>query len=87
MTPAPAPASASVPGSGLSSGPAVPLVVPLRTVDPARIGTRQFAHHRIRLTIDHEPLTGVTPDMLLWWFSHLGGTMPTRAARTRVSLH
>jgi hypothetical protein len=52
------------------------LIVPLRTVDPGRISMQEFAHHRIRLTIDHEPLAGVTPDMLLWWFSHLAGTMP-----------
>jgi hypothetical protein len=27
------------------------------------------------MTIDHEPLTGVTPEMLLWWFRNIGGEM------------
>jgi hypothetical protein len=26
----------------------------------------------MRVTIDHEPLAGVTPGMLLWWFQHIG---------------
>jgi hypothetical protein len=32
-------------------------------------------HHRRRVTIVHRPLAGVTPAMLLDWFTHLGGTL------------
>ena len=26
----------------------------------------------MRVTIDHQPLAGITPGMLLWWFRHIG---------------
>ena len=26
----------------------------------------------MRVTIDHQPLAGITPPMLLWWFRHIG---------------
>ncbi len=26
----------------------------------------------MRVTIDHQPLAGITPAMLLWWFQHIG---------------
>jgi hypothetical protein len=29
-------------------------------------------HHRLRVTIDHQPLAGITPAMLAWWFRHIG---------------
>jgi hypothetical protein len=32
-------------------------------------------HRRRQVTIDHQPLAGVTPEMLLDWFTHLGGTI------------
>ena len=54
----------------------IPLLHPLRTVDDSRVSIQHFAHRRLRMTIDHEPLAGVTPEMLLWWFRHIGGTMP-----------
>ncbi len=54
----------------------IPLIYPLRTVDPERVSIRHFAHRRLRMTIDHEPLEGITPEMVLWWFRHIGGTMP-----------
>ena len=46
-----------------------PVLYPLRPVDTAA------PHQRRRVTIDHRPLAGVTPQMLLDWFTHLGGTM------------
>ncbi|CUR62508.1 conserved hypothetical protein [metagenome] len=52
--------------------PPRPLVHPLRTSDPARSTIRWLPHRRMRVTIDHEPLAGVTPAMLLWWFQHIG---------------
>ncbi len=48
---------------------------PLRTVREDRVSVQEFPHRRLRITIDHEPLQGVTPEMLLDWFSHIGETM------------
>jgi len=48
---------------------------PLRTVREDRVSIQEFPHRRLRVTIDHEPLQGVTPEMLLDWFSHIGETM------------
>lgn len=54
----------------------LPVLHPLRTVDPERVDVQHLANHRVRLTIDHEPLEGLTPDDVLWWFRNIGGTMP-----------
>ena len=53
----------------------LPLAYPLRAVAGDRVSIREFPHRRLRITIDHEPLRGVTPQMLLQWFSHIGDTM------------
>lgn len=52
-----------------------PVLYPLRTVDSATVGYTAAPHRRRRVTIDHRPLPGVTPSMLLDWFCGLGGTM------------
>jgi hypothetical protein len=52
-----------------------PVLYPLRTTDTARVAVERHPASRRRITIDHQPLGGVTPDMLLDWFTHLGGTM------------
>lgn len=52
-----------------------PVLYPLRTVDSATVRYTSAPHRRRRVTIDHRPLPGVTPDMLLGWFGNLGGTM------------
>ncbi|MBJ7464218.1 MAG: hypothetical protein JHD38_11330 [Mycolicibacterium sp.] len=52
-----------------------PVLYPLRTVDSATVRYTAAPHRRRRVTIDHRPLRGVTPSMLLDWFSELGGTM------------
>jgi hypothetical protein len=52
-----------------------PVLYPLRPVDTATVRFDAAAHHRRRVTIDHRPLAGVTPTMLLDWFMHLGETM------------
>ncbi|MGW0158666.1 hypothetical protein ACWDUN_05020 [Mycobacterium sp. NPDC003323] len=52
-----------------------PVLYPLRTVDTATVDYLNGPHRRRRVTIVHRPLPGVTPEMLLDWFSHLGGTM------------
>ena len=55
--------------------PTLPVLYPLRPVDTASVQFTDCAHGRRRVTIDHRPLAGVTPAMLLDWFTHLGGTM------------
>jgi hypothetical protein len=41
---------------------------PLRDVAEARAGHEVLPDGRIRLTIQHRPLPGVTPEMLEWWY-------------------
>ena len=53
----------------------LPVLYPLRSVDTGTVRFAACAHGRRRITIDHRPLKGVTPAMLLDWFTHLGGTM------------
>ncbi|MDP7723162.1 hypothetical protein [Mycobacterium sp. TY814] len=52
-----------------------PVLYPLRTVDSAAVRFTNGRHHRRRVTIDHRPLAGTTPSMVLDWFTHLGETM------------
>ncbi|MCT7659791.1 hypothetical protein [Mycobacterium deserti] len=52
-----------------------PVLYPLRSVDTATVRITNAPHGRRRVTIDHRPLAGLTPAMLLDWFTHLGGTM------------
>lgn len=52
-----------------------PVIYPLRPVDTATVRYTATPHGRRRITIDHRPLPGITPEMLLDWFTHLGGTM------------
>lgn len=52
-----------------------PVLYPLRTVDTASVRYTALPNHRRRITIDHRPLAGITPAMLLDWFRNLGGTM------------
>lgn len=52
-----------------------PVLYPLRDVQTAVVRYLSAPHHRRRITIDHRPLAGITPAMLLDWFTHLGGTI------------
>lgn len=61
--------------SRLSLPQPLPLEFPLRSVPEDRVSVQEFPHRRLRITIDHEPLQGITPEMLLSWFSHIGETM------------
>ena len=45
-----------------------PVLYPLRPVDTATVRFTAAPRHRRRVTIDHRPLAGVTPEMLLDWF-------------------
>ncbi len=51
------------------------IVHPLRDATTAVTSVQELPNHRRRVTIDHQPLHGVTPAMLLWWFQNIGGTM------------
>jgi hypothetical protein len=55
--------------------PSRPVLYPLRSVKTATIRFTAAPHHRRRVTIDHRPLAGITPAMLLDWFSNIGDTM------------
>jgi hypothetical protein len=55
--------------------PARPVVYPMRSLETAVTDLCELPGHRRRMTIDHRPLRGVTPEMLLWWFQNIGGTM------------
>ena len=55
--------------------PPRPFVHELRHVSTATATIQELPNHRRRVTIDHEPLRGVTPAMLLWWFENIGGSM------------
>lgn len=52
-----------------------PAVHPMRDVGSARVRITELPRHRLRVTIDHEPLVGVSPQMLLWWFQNIGHPM------------
>lgn len=52
-----------------------PVLYPLRAVETATVRSSDLSHGRRRISIDHRPLAGLTPAMLLDWFTHLGGTM------------
>lgn len=52
-----------------------PVLYPLRPVESATVQFLDGPRRRRRVTIDHRPLNGVTPAMLLDWFTHLGETM------------
>lgn len=52
-----------------------PVLYPLRSVDTATVKYSNHPYGRRRITIDHRPLAGITPAMLLDWFSNIGGTM------------
>ena len=52
-----------------------PVLYPLRPIESAAVQFLDAPHGRRRVTIDHRPLRGITPAMLLDWFTHLGETM------------
>lgn len=52
-----------------------PVLYPFLSIDSATVRHTEAPHRRRRVTIDHRPLSGVTPAMLLDWFTHLGETM------------
>jgi hypothetical protein len=54
-------------------GPALELGWTLRPVESADIVLTQLGDGRREIRIDHAPLTGVTTEMLEWWFQNFDG--------------
>ncbi len=52
--------------------PPLPIDWPLKSWQDAELELR-YEGSRMILTIGHEPVRGVTPAMLDWWFRHIGG--------------
>jgi hypothetical protein len=51
-----------------------PVLWPLRPPESAGVSI-MIADGRTTVTIDHAPLSGVTPEMLAWWHGHVPGSM------------
>jgi DAPG hydrolase PhiG domain len=65
--------------------PPEPLALPfaLKALGSAEYGIEVLADGRVRYWIRHEVVRGVTPRMLIWWFTHLEGDI--KIAGRRVS--
>lgn len=48
---------------------------PLRQLSSAQTDLKYDHYGRMVLSIAHQPLQGLTPDMLAWWFRNIGGEM------------
>jgi hypothetical protein len=46
---------------------------PMKDSSRCRLEQRELAGGRVALAIDHEPMSGVTPEMFRWWFEHFNG--------------
>jgi hypothetical protein len=52
-----------------------PLMGPMKPVSSARTSQEILPSGQLVLTIEHDPIRGVTPAMLRWWFENLGQTI------------
>jgi hypothetical protein len=57
------------------------LTRPMRDTSTATWSVQELPGFRRRVTIDHQPLAGVTPTMLDWWFRNIGGDMTVDGER------
>ncbi|MCE9598768.1 MAG: hypothetical protein K8S54_12440 [Spirochaetia bacterium] len=46
-----------------------------KPVNAAKTGCRYLPDGRVQFWIEHDLVRGVTPEMLVWWFSHLEGSL------------
>jgi hypothetical protein len=51
-----------------------------KPLESAQTGLRTLPDGRMELRIRHAPLRGITPAMLYWWFTHIGGEMEYQGA-------
>lgn len=47
----------------------------LKPVSSAKVSYQKLDNGQLKITLLHELIKGVTPQMLLWWFGHIVGTM------------
>jgi hypothetical protein len=52
-----------------------PVIWPLRPAESATVSIDHATDGRVTVTIEHAALTGVTPEMLAWWYGHVPGDM------------
>jgi hypothetical protein len=52
-----------------------PHLGPLKTLESAQSSFLRQGNGQLILTISHETIRGVTPEMLKWWFEHLSDAM------------
>lgn len=55
--------------------PERPHLGPMKPVGSARTTQARLPNGQLVLTIEHDPIRGVTPAMLRWWFETLGQSM------------
>lgn len=55
--------------------PARPYSWAMKPLNSARTTFNTLPYGSFELLIEHDLIRNVTPDMLLWWFQHIGGTM------------
>jgi hypothetical protein len=53
----------------------------MKSLESAKTALNHLPDGRIELTILHDVLKGVTPQMLLWWFTHIAGDMEYQGKR------
>lgn len=61
--------------------PPIPIDWAMRTPETARIAVHELADGRLRQTIEHAPLPGVTADMVLWYLERVDQDMIWRGRR------
>jgi hypothetical protein len=52
-----------------------PQIAPLRSTETAQTSLRRLPDRRLLMTIRHAPLRGISPEMLVWWFRNIEGTI------------
>ncbi len=52
-------------------GPKIGFFGPMKSADSARYGVEHLPGGRLRAWIEHDPMKGVTPEILRWWFENI----------------
>jgi len=58
-----------------------PVLWPLKTIESAETSVTVLETGQLEMTITHDVLRGVSPEMLRWWYGHIDGAM-TYAGKT-----
>jgi hypothetical protein len=59
----------------------LPIDWTMRDLSSARISVRHLDDGRVEQTVEHAPLPGVTPTMMLWMLEHMGDEIDWRGSR------